>query len=177
MSLDNKKSRHQKAARVKLQDKGILYSDYLGVYGNVLEGFGEGNVWKTLPEYLAETALEAGFLYEKTNTSLYGNTDVYQIEIGNDHTYSEALAYNLGMSIKSITLYIGEMSAKLIFHGENYGGIVFNMIDGICDFLNVCCLIDSHGWIQEESAIEGMQLLKMYQDQYYRALSKKLKDA
>ena len=168
MALDNKKARLQKSARVKLKDKGILYSDYLGVYGNVLDDY------KSLPEYLAETALEAGFLFEKTNTSLYGNTDVYHIKIGNDHTYQEALTYNLGMQIRSIDLYIGEMSAKLTFHGENYGGIVFNMIDGICDFLNVLCLIDSHGWIQEESAIEGMQLLKMYQDQYYRALAEKL---
>ena len=159
-----------KAMRTKHAGKGILYKDFKGIYGDAREGL------QTIADVIEEDAVEAGFLRQQDQTSLFGNIKVYEIRITDEeHPYYECLKYYIGNPVEYITLKLGPESAKLQFSAGKFGneGVVFNMIDGIYNFVGTLCVIDSHGFLPEDTeGCEEGKLLDLYVQQYYDWIAK-----
>ena len=150
--------------------KGILYKDYACIYGD-MRGPGE-----PISDVIEGDAVEAGFLRQQDQTSLFGNIKVYELRITDkEHPYYECIKHAIGWPCEYITLKLGPESAKLQFSAGKYGnqGVVFNMIDGIYDFMRVLCVIDSYGWNPEDyEDQEPGTLLDNYVKQYYNHIAK-----
>ena len=164
MLNSSENNRANKALRKSLKGKGILYTEFAGIYGDPREP-GE-----SIANYIVNDAIEAGFLTKPDQTSIFGNIAKYEIHITDEHhPYYECLIHAIGYPVKYIELMVGPQSAKLLFYGvEVNRGIAFNMIDGIYNFMETLCVIDSHGWNEEDKeGIPEAMLLDYYVTQFY----------
>lgn len=168
----SKDIRAMKALRKRHKGKGILYNEFAGIYGNPLNNSDEH-----IEDYIIEDAVEAGFLPKPDQTSLFGNIKRFELHITDEHhTYYDAVKHAIGYPVEYIELMIGPESAKLMFHGGKFSptkGVVFNMIDGIYNFINTLIVVDSHGWNPEDyEEIKPGTLLEEYSQQYYYWIAK-----
>ena len=152
----------ERRIKKSLRDKGILYSDFLGCFGSP---------FCSVEDQIETNAVEAGFLRGKDTQYLNQTVKNYDLQITDEmHPYYDAIKHSIGHPCEWVHLAIGKYSAKLTFCAGKFGnqGCVFNMIDGIHNFIETLCFIDSHGWNPEEELTGPGELLDWYQTCYYR---------